>query len=66
VDFVLARPGLFLNTSSDATLLPAILGAASEPREVPDVRVLEADRTELGIEPLFVRDLCDEVLVATP
>jgi len=66
VDFVLARPGLFLNTSSDATLLPAILGAASEPVEAPDVHALEADRAELGIEPLFVRDFCDDVVVATP
>ena len=29
IDYVLARPGLFLNTTSDATLLPAIFHAAS-------------------------------------
>ena len=35
VRFVLARPGLFLNSSSDATLLPALLAAAAEPVAAP-------------------------------
>ena len=31
VHFVLRRPGLFLNSSSDATLLPEVLAAAEAP-----------------------------------
>jgi len=57
--FVLRRPGLFLNTSSDATLLRPVLEIAdafsfddrnTEPRPIE----LEADIALHGIEPLFV------------
>ncbi|MBD3645915.1 MAG: aldo/keto reductase, partial [Pseudomonadales bacterium] len=57
VHYTLSRPGLFLNTSSDATLLPAILRAAeafdSEKAADIDSRMAE-DAQELEMEPLFV------------
>jgi aryl-alcohol dehydrogenase-like predicted oxidoreductase len=55
VRFVLARPGLFLNTSSDARLLPAIVSAAASPLAVvpPDNADLGADVVAHGIAPLF-------------
>ena len=64
VDFVLARPGLFLNTSSDATLLEMLLQAAAAPRQQVDIEALQKDIVEHGIEPLFVRDVSDDVLIA--
>jgi aryl-alcohol dehydrogenase-like predicted oxidoreductase len=54
VRFVLSKPGLFLNSSSDATLLPALLAAAGEAAAAPSARELEADAARLGIAPLFV------------
>lgn len=63
VHFVLSRPGLFLNSSSDATLLPAILDAAGQPAQRPDPVALEADMRTHGMEPLFVRDVADDVRV---
>jgi aryl-alcohol dehydrogenase-like predicted oxidoreductase len=54
VHFVLAQPGLFLNTTSDATLLPAVLEAAEEAAPAPSARELEADAARLAIAPLFV------------
>ena len=53
VGFVLGRPGLFLNSSSDATLLPAILEAASGPIALPSDEAMAADTDRLGIAPLF-------------
>jgi aryl-alcohol dehydrogenase-like predicted oxidoreductase len=55
VRFVLARPGLFLNTSSDVRLLSAIVAAATSPMAttLPDVADLQADVAEQGISPLF-------------
>jgi aryl-alcohol dehydrogenase-like predicted oxidoreductase len=55
VRFVLARPGLFLNTSSDVRLLSAIVAAATSPMatRLPDVADLQADVAEQGISPLF-------------
>jgi hypothetical protein len=62
VRFVLARPGLFLNSSSDATLLPALLAAAEDPGAAPPTaRELEADAARLGMAPLFVRGVSDAV-----
>ena len=61
VHFVLARPGLFLDTSSDATLLRATLEAASEAIVAPSDEAMRADAEALGITPLFVRDLAEEV-----
>ncbi len=53
VQFVLGRPRLFLNTSSDLRLLRSILEAASAARHPPDDGELEADSTRLAVEPLF-------------
>jgi predicted aldo/keto reductase-like oxidoreductase len=61
IDYVLARPGLFLNTTSDATLLPEIFQAASGEIVAPSDAQMLQDAEQLGIEPLFVRDQSDEV-----
>ncbi|MDE0692924.1 MAG: aldo/keto reductase [Gammaproteobacteria bacterium] len=61
VQFVLARDGLFLNTSSDATLLRRILEVASEQQASPTDSELSHDTERLGIEPLFVRDVSDRI-----
>jgi aryl-alcohol dehydrogenase-like predicted oxidoreductase len=61
VQFVLSRPGLFLNTSSDATLLPIVLNAAGQPSHAPSEDALRADTQALGIEPLFVRGVSDNI-----
>ena len=54
VEFVLATPDLFLNTTSDARLLSAIFAASdSHDGTAPAPRDLSDDRAELGIEPLF-------------
>lgn len=53
VRFVLGRPGLFLNTSSDARLLPAAVDAASAGGPVPSDEEMQADVLRLGITPLF-------------
>lgn len=52
VHFVLGRPGLFLNSSSDISLLRPILEAASQAPDVDD-QALQADFDKLGIAPLF-------------
>ncbi len=61
VHYVLSRPGLFLNTSSDATLLAIVLAAANEPLTQPDDDDLRGDTEAQGIEPLFVRGVSDQV-----
>lgn len=55
VRFVLSRPGLFLNSSSDTRLLRPILETASseEASLAPDPAELAADREAHGVEPLF-------------
>jgi len=59
VQFVLGRPGLFLNSSSDATLLPHILEAASRSARLPSSAALAGDVARYAIEPLFVRDVAE-------
>jgi len=61
---VLSRGGLFLNTTSDATLLEAVFKAAAADIVAPDPDLLAADAQALGVEPLFVRDVSDDVRVA--
>jgi aryl-alcohol dehydrogenase-like predicted oxidoreductase len=61
VHFVLAQPGLFLNSSSDATLLRPLLEAACERVEPPARRELEGDVARLGLAPLFVRGVSDAI-----
>jgi aryl-alcohol dehydrogenase-like predicted oxidoreductase len=65
VYWVLSQPNIFLNTSSDATLLPSILKAASEFSE--DMTradldpALQADASQLEMEPIFIRGVMDTV-----
>jgi hypothetical protein len=61
VHYVLGRPGLFLNTSSDATILAETLAAASGDVGAPGDAELAGDVSGLGIEPLFVRGVSDSV-----
>ena len=54
VEFVLADPRVFLNTSSDARLLRPILDAATaHDGTMPSAIQLEHDRAEHGITPIF-------------
>lgn len=61
VHWVLARPGVFLNSSSDASLLPAILEAASLPLDPPSDEEMARDVAALGIEPLFGSGFADTI-----
>lgn len=61
VSFVLSRPGLFLNSSSDATILRPILDAASEPAVRPDRAAMEADVEAYAMEPLFIPGVSDTI-----
>ena len=61
VHFVLSRPGTFLNTSSDTTLLRPTLEAAAESAPAPSEDAMREDVQALGIEPLFVRGVSDAV-----
>lgn len=54
VHFTLSRPGLFVNSSSDAGILPDILAAASEAVMAPVRSELEADVARYEMAPLFV------------
>jgi aryl-alcohol dehydrogenase-like predicted oxidoreductase len=64
IDYVLDRKNLFINTSSDATLLEPALNCIAEPRAEIDLALLAEDAERLGIEPLFVRDVSDDVIVS--
>lgn len=61
VHFVLSRPGLFLNTSSDATILPLIIEAATQAAETPSPSDLANDVARFAMEPLFVRGVSDAI-----
>ncbi len=61
VQYVLVREGLFLNTSSDATLLRRVLEVACEAPAIPTDSQLSQDAERLDIEPLFVRDVSDRI-----
>ena len=61
VRFVLSRPGTFLNTSSDTTLLRATLEAAAAPCSLAPDHEIEDDIRRLGVEPLFIRGVSDGV-----
>jgi aryl-alcohol dehydrogenase-like predicted oxidoreductase len=53
VAYVLARPQLFLNSSSDATLLQPTIDAATGGHALPTDDQLEADVVEYDMAPLF-------------
>ena len=61
VHYVLARPGLFLNSSSDASLLPALLAAAEAPLAPPSAGELAEDVAQLEMRPLFGSGLSDTI-----
>jgi len=62
VAFVLARPGLFLNSSSDANLLQITLEAAERGADhEPAAAALEEDVSRFAIQPLFVPGVYEEV-----
>ncbi len=51
--FVLSDPRLFLNTTSDARLLPLVVAAAQGDLNAPTDAELRADIADHGITPLF-------------
>ena len=53
VAFVLNRPGLFLNTTSDGRILPAVLDAAGSSAPMPTNDQLAADVADLEMAALF-------------
>ena len=53
VRYVLSQPDLFLNTTSDATLLPLILEAAQSDLTRPLDEEMNRDIAEFGVAPLF-------------
>jgi hypothetical protein len=53
VHYVLGRPGLFLDSSSDFHLLRHILEAASQPAPVPSDDEMADDARSFDITPLF-------------
>ena len=53
VAYVLGRPGLFLNTSSDARLLGAVVAAAQRPLTVPSDEAMAEDVQAHDMTPLF-------------
>jgi len=62
VRWVLARPGLFLNSSSDARLLrPTLTAAETALGSRPTEAEMEADAEALGIEPLFDGDRLERI-----
>ena len=61
VRFVLSRPGLFLDSSSDATVLRHILEAANAIATAPSAAELQADVAQFAMQPLFVRGVSDAI-----
>ena len=61
VDYVLDRADVFLNSTSDASLLEHVLAAAAAPGTNPTAAEMQADADQLGVEPLFIRDETDDV-----
>jgi len=54
VHWVLGRPGVFLNTAGDVTLLPRVLDAASRFQSRPDDAAMAAMLQQRQMAPLFV------------
>ncbi len=63
VRYVLGNPQLFLNTSSDATLLPAVLASVAEAADfaMPSPDELRADIDTFGITSLFDGDALERI-----
>lgn len=56
IHWVLGRPGIFLNTVGDITILPMVLDAAKRFRQCPTNDERQAAHERLEIEPLFVSE----------
>lgn len=56
VHWVLGRPGIFLNTVGDITILPMVLDAAERFRQRPTDEEMQSAHERLGIEPLFAAE----------
>jgi predicted aldo/keto reductase-like oxidoreductase len=54
VHWILSRPGIFLNTVGDMTVLPKVLDAANRFETSPAETQLQQDIAQLEMEPLFV------------
>jgi aryl-alcohol dehydrogenase-like predicted oxidoreductase len=54
VGYVLGRPGLFLNSAGDLTLLPKILDAADRFEQVPSAAAIQAMAARLEMSSMFV------------
>ena len=61
VRFVLSEPDLFLNTTADARLVPAVIDAAEGSLERPSDDELAADHDAFGITPLFDGDALERI-----
>ena len=61
VRFVLAQPQMFLNTTSDARLLPLIVDAAVGDLSAPTDDEMRADVLAEGITPLFDGEVLDRI-----
>ena len=61
VRFVLGHPQMFLNTTSDARLLPLVVGAARGDLSSPTVEEMRADVIAEGITPLFDGDVLERI-----
>ena len=65
VHWVLSRPNIFLNTTSDATLLPMILEAANQYETSTSAAKLEehlkTEVSRLELEPIFIRGVMDTI-----
>jgi len=61
VRFVLSDPQLFLNTTSDADLVPFILDAAEGSLERPGLDEMDGDVATFGITPLFDRESLERI-----
>ena len=53
VRWVLSRPGVFLNTSSDAKILADTLSAAANAAAAPTASEMQSDVRDFAMEPLF-------------
>ncbi|MBL6600516.1 MAG: aldo/keto reductase [Alphaproteobacteria bacterium] len=53
VHYVLARPGIFLNSVGDVGLLPSVLRAAAERIELPDDAAMAAHSERTGLASIF-------------
>ena len=61
VRYVLSNPQMFLNTTSDARLLPLVIDAALGPLDPPSSDELAADVASHGITPLFDNDTLERI-----